>query len=48
MGTVFYTTQKWGRHRRKWEHIILDGRQPHWAENLSDEDRIILYMEINQ
>ena len=27
-------------------HIILDARQPHWAENLSNEDRIILYMEI--
>ena len=30
------------------KHIVLDARQPHWAENLSDEDRIILYMEINQ
>ena len=29
------------------KHIVLDARQPHWAENLSDEDRIILYMEIN-
>jgi aspartyl/asparaginyl beta-hydroxylase (cupin superfamily) len=30
------------------KHIVLDARKPHWAENLSDEDRIILYMEINQ
>ena len=29
------------------KHIILDARYPHWAENLSEEDRIILYMEIN-
>lgn len=30
------------------KHIVLDARHPHWAENLSEEDRIILYMEINQ
>ena len=30
------------------KHIVLDARHPHWAENLSNEDRIILYMEINQ
>ena len=29
------------------KHIILDARYPHWAENLSEEARIILYMEIN-
>jgi len=29
------------------KHIILDARYPHWAENMSEEDRIILYMEIN-
>jgi aspartyl/asparaginyl beta-hydroxylase (cupin superfamily) len=25
--------------------VILDGRIPHWAENKSDEDRVILYVE---
>jgi hypothetical protein len=27
------------------KHVILDGRIPHWAENKSDEDRVILYVE---
>ena len=28
------------------KHIIMDARYPHWAENKSNEDRVILYMEI--
>jgi|UniRef100_A0A6C0JGF8 aspartyl/asparaginyl beta-hydroxylase (cupin superfamily) len=27
------------------KHIIMSSRFPHWAENGSDEDRIILYLE---
>lgn len=27
------------------KHIAFDGRQEHWAENRSSEDRIILYIE---
>jgi hypothetical protein len=27
------------------KHIILDARYPHWAENKSQEDRVILYIE---
>src|SRR6056300_828689 len=27
------------------KHIILNARYPHWAENKSDEDRVILYIE---
>jgi hypothetical protein len=28
------------------KHIIMNARKPHWAENQSSEDRIILYMEM--
>jgi len=28
------------------KHIIMNARKKHWAENQSDKDRIILYMEI--
>ena len=28
------------------KHIVMNARKKHWAENQSDEDRIILYMEI--
>ena len=27
------------------KHILMDARQKHWAENQSNEDRIILYVE---
>lgn len=27
------------------KHIVLDARYPHWAENTSDKERIILYVE---
>jgi aspartyl/asparaginyl beta-hydroxylase (cupin superfamily) len=27
------------------KHIIFDARLPHWAENSSEEDRVILYIE---
>lgn len=27
------------------KHIILNARYPHWAENTSQEDRVILYIE---
>jgi aspartyl/asparaginyl beta-hydroxylase (cupin superfamily) len=27
------------------KHIVMDAKDYHWAENLSDEDRIILYIE---
>ena len=27
------------------KHIAFDGRQEHWAENRSSEDRVILYIE---
>jgi len=27
------------------KHIIMDARFPHWAENKSKEDRVILYIE---
>jgi aspartyl/asparaginyl beta-hydroxylase (cupin superfamily) len=30
---------------RNGHHIVLDARLPHWAENTSQEDRIILYIE---
>jgi aspartyl/asparaginyl beta-hydroxylase (cupin superfamily) len=26
--------------------LLLDAREPHWAENQSEHDRVILYMEI--
>jgi len=27
------------------KHIVFNARVPHWAENTSNEDRVILYME---
>ena len=27
------------------KHLIMDARYPHWAENTSQEDRVILYIE---
>lgn len=27
------------------KHIVMDARYPHWAENTSEEDRVILYIE---
>lgn len=27
------------------KHIVMDARFPHWAENTSQEDRVILYIE---
>jgi aspartyl/asparaginyl beta-hydroxylase (cupin superfamily) len=27
------------------KHIFMDARELHWAENQSDQDRIILYVE---
>lgn len=27
------------------KHIIFDAKLPHWAENTSEEDRVILYIE---
>lgn len=27
------------------KHIVMDARYPHWAENTSQEDRVILYIE---
>ncbi len=27
------------------KHIFMDARQRHWAENRSEEDRVILYLE---
>jgi aspartyl/asparaginyl beta-hydroxylase (cupin superfamily) len=27
------------------KHIVLNARYPHWAENTSQEDRVILYIE---
>jgi aspartyl/asparaginyl beta-hydroxylase (cupin superfamily) len=31
---------------RNGKHIVMNAKEEHWAENTSDKDRVILYMEI--
>jgi len=31
---------------RDGKHIVMNAKEEHWAENTSDEDRVILYIEI--
>lgn len=45
MGSILHHSVQGDIVEENGKHILMDARQRHWAENQSNEDRIILYME---
>ncbi len=45
MGSILHHSVQGDIVEENGKHILMDARQRHWAENQSNEDRIILYVE---